>query len=233
MSFHRYNPCTACQVRDQTICGALRAHELERLNEIVTEVHLHQGQVLFHQEDPADSLFNVTSGHIRVLKLLPDGRRQIVGFMYPGDFLGVAFISEYVYTAEAIDDVVLCRFPRQKLEAFIEEVPELEKRLLEIASNELLAAQDLMLLLGRKSAIEKLASFLVRMAWRTKAKVEGLVELHLPMNRHDIADYLGLSTETVSRTFTELTKRAAIELPSADRVVIRDIDTLEQITEGG
>ena len=105
MSSSRYTPCIACKVRDQTICGVLRPQELERLNTIVTEVHLRRGQTLFSQEEPADSVFNVTSGHIRLVKLLPDGRRQITGFLYPGDFLGLAYGMEYAYSAEAIDEV--------------------------------------------------------------------------------------------------------------------------------
>ena len=175
MPSSRYSPCAACQVREQTICGVLQPHELEHLNAIVTEVHLERGQLLFSQEDPADSVFNVTRGHIRVLKLLPDGRRQVTGFLYPGDFLGMAYGAEYAYTAEALDSVVLCRFPREKLEALFDEFPKLEKRLLEIASNELIAAQNQMVLLGRKSAMERIASFLLELAGRVLRVCAGVV----------------------------------------------------------
>ena len=232
MPSSKYSPCAACQVRDQTICGVLQPHELERLNAIVTEVHLERGQVLFSQEDPADSVFNVTSGHIRVLKLLPDGRRQITGFLYPGDFLGVAYGPEYAYTAEAIDNVVLCRFPRGRLEAFFDEFPKLEKRLLEIASNELIAAQNQMVLLGRKTAMERIASFLLDMIRRCERQGQNGSDLRLPMNREDIGDYLGLAVETTSRTLQELATRKVIEIPSAPLIVVRQREKLEEIAEG-
>ncbi|MEE9147622.1 MAG: cyclic nucleotide-binding domain-containing protein, partial [Candidatus Tectomicrobia bacterium] len=177
----------------------MQPHELERLNSIVTEVWLNPGQILFLQEDPADSVFNVTRGHIRLLKLLADGRRQVTGFLYPGDFLGLAYGPDYAYTAEAIDKVTLCRFPREKFKAFFEEFSQLEKRLLQIASNELIAAQDQMVLLGRKLAVEKVATFLINLSRHAERRGEGGTKLYLPMNRTDIGDYLGLAVETTSR----------------------------------
>jgi CRP/FNR family transcriptional regulator len=210
----------------------LQPHELERLNSIVTEVWLEPGQILFHQEDPADSVFNVTRGHIRLLKLLADGRRQVTGFLYPGDFLGLAYGTHYAYAAEAIDKASLCRFRREKLEAFFEEFPQLEKRLLQIASNELVAAQDQMVLLGRKSALEKVATFLINSSRHAERRGEGGTELHLPMTRADIGDYLGLSVETTSRTLTQLAKNKVIEIPTPPRIVLRQKDLLEEIAEG-
>ncbi len=228
----RYSPCAACEVRDRAVCGVLQPHELERLNSIVTEVWLNPGQILFLQEDPADSVFNVTRGHIRLLKLLADGRRQVTGFLYPGDFLGLAYGPDYAYTAEAIDKVTLCRFPREKFKAFFEEFSQLEKRLLQIASNELIAAQDQMVLLGRKLAVEKVATFLINLSRHAERRGEGGTELHLPMTRADIGDYLGLSTETTSRTLTQLTKDGLIEIPTPPRIVLRQKDMLEEIAEG-
>lgn len=228
----RYSPCAACEVRDETVCGVLKPHELERLNTITTEVHLDAGQALFYQEDPAHSLFNLTSGHMRLLKMLADGRRQITGFLYPGDFLGLAFGEVYVYTAEAIDRAVLCRFPRNKLESFFDEFPGLERRLLRIAGNELIAAQDQMVLLGRKSALERTASFLLGMARRAERRGDGGTEIHLPMTRADIGDYLGVAIETVSRTISELARRGLIEVPSPEWIVLRRRDALEKIADG-
>ena len=232
MDSSRYSPCAACEVRDRAVCGVLQPNELEHLNSIVTEVWLNPGQILFYQEDPADSVFNVTRGHIRLLKLLADGRRQVTGFLYPGDFLGLAYGPDYAYTAEAIDKVTLCRFPREKFKAFFEEFPQLEKRLLQIASNELVAAQDQMVLLGRKLAVEKVATFLINLSRHAERRGEGGTELHLPMTRADIGDYLGLSVETTSRTFTQLAKDKVIEIPTPPRIVLRQKDLLEEIAEG-
>jgi CRP/FNR family transcriptional regulator len=169
---------------------------------------------------------------MRVLKLLPDGRRQITGFLYAGDFLGMAYGSEYAYTAEAIDNATLCRFPREKLEALFDEFPKLEKRLLEIASNELIAAQNQMVLLGRKSATERIASFLLAMVQRCERQGQNGSELRLPMNREDIGDYLGLTMETTSRTLQKLATRKVIEIPSAPLIVVRQREKLEEIAEG-
>jgi CRP/FNR family transcriptional regulator len=167
-----------------------------------------------------------------VLKLLPDGRRQITGFLYPGDFLGMAYGSEYAYTAEAIDNVVLCRFPSTQLEALFEGFPQLEKRLLEIASNELIAAQNQMVLLGRKSAMERVASFLLEIVRRRERQGFNGNEFHLPMTREDIGDYLGMAVETTSRNLQELVAKAVIQIPSAPRIIVRERETLEEIAEG-
>ncbi len=231
MSTSRYSPCTACEVRDKAICGALKSHELERLNAIVTEVHRSRKQILFSQDDPADSVFVVTSGHIRISRLLADGRRQVTGFLYPGDFLGMAYGLEYAYTAEAIDNVVLCRFPRKKLEALFRELPHLEMRLFEIASNELIAAQHQMVLLGQKTATERVSSFLLENVRRCENKGQNGSELHLPMSRVDIADYVGLSPETISRVLHELAEKGVIEIPSAPHIIIKRREKLEELAE--
>ena len=227
----RYSPCAACEVRDKAICGALKSHELERLNAIVTEVHRSRGQVLFSQDDPADSVFVVTRGHIRISRLLADGRRQITGFLYPGDFLGMAYGLEYAYTAEALDDVVLCRFPREQLEALFRELPHLEMRLFEIASNELIAAQNQMVLLGQKTATEKVSSFLLQNVQRCENKGQNGSELHLPMSRVDIADYVGLTGETISRVLHELAAKGVIEIPTAPHIIVKERKKLEQLAE--
>ena len=154
------NPCEVCPVREFSVCAALTADELERLNAILTRVTFEPEQAVFYEEDPATAVFNVTSGTLRLSKMLPDGRRQITGFLSPGDFLGIACPGTYAYTAEAVTPLSLCRFSRSRLEALFRELPELERRVLSVASNELRAAQDQMLLLGRKTAQEKLATFL-------------------------------------------------------------------------
>ena len=222
------NPCRSCDVRELTICAALNGHELDRLNAIVSVVQIAPQQTLFCEGEPAHSLFNVTRGTLRVSKMLVDGRRQITGFLGPGDFLGLAFNDTYAYTAEAVTATRLCRFPRTKLEALLEEFPALEKRLLGVASNELAAAQDQMLLLGRKSAAEKVASFLLLLADRAKRQGRPANSVELPMTRTDIADYLGLTMETVSRTFSRFETEGAIRSERA-QVVIERPEALEDL----
>ena len=226
-------PCTRCEVRNRAVCAALAPHELERLNAIVVEARLEPGQPVFYEGDPADYVFNVTRGVIRLSKTLPDGRRQVTGFAFPADFLGFAFRDAYGFTAEAITAATLCRFPRRKLIALFDEFPQLERRLLAVASNELEAAQEQMLLLGRKSARERLASFLLTMSRRAEERGEPASPVELPMGRPDIADFLGLTTETVSRTFTRLTRDGLIEPLSPTLQHLPDREALAEIAEGG
>jgi len=214
------NPCRACAVREMSVCSALTDAELNQLDGIAAKSTFRAGETIFVEGDGADYLFNVTSGVVKIYKLLPDGRRQITGFLFSGDFLGLALRNTFTYSAEALDEVALCRFPRKPFERLLDEFPALEKRLLRSASNELAAAQDQMLLLGRKTARERLATFLLNMSERAVRRGESASNLRLPMGRADIGDYLGLTIETVSRSFTTLRKEGLIGLPSNHDVVV-------------
>jgi len=218
----RDNPCAACAVRELSVCGALEEAELDRLNSLVSQFEVKAGRTVFFETDPAEFLFVIIEGCIKLYKLMADGRRQITGFLYPSDFLGLAMQERYAYTAEAVGQTRLCRFERAKLEALLEQYPRLEKRLLGIASNELASAQDQMLLLGRKTADEKIATFLYMLSRRAYLKQQPVDELALPMSRSDIADHLGLTTETVSRCFTRLRKRSLIAFDDPHAVKIID-----------
>lgn len=176
------------------------------------------GQTLFQEGDRADEVFTLTHGMLKLYKLLADGRRQIVGFLVPGDFLGLAFGRTYVYSAEAVIPTQVCRFRRPQFMGLLDECPSLEKEILGRTSTELAAAQEQMLLLGRKTARERLASFLLALARRSTLAPRGL--LALPMSRADIADYLGLTIETVSRTLTTFRKEGLIGLPDKHHVTI-------------
>ena len=221
--------CHACAVRSLSICGAMRVDDLQRLEMIRKDVNLQSQQTLFYEGDPADALFNVTLGAVKVYKLLADGRRQITGFLFPGDFLGLALYNRYTYSAEAVISARLCRFPRNALEKLLDEYPMLEKRLLQSASNELAAAQDQMLLLGRKTAKERIATFLLSLSDREERRGAPHDVVDLPMSRNDIGDYLGLTVETVSRTFTRLRKTKLIELRGAHHVALLDRDALMEL----
>lgn len=227
------NPCAACSVRDMSICGVLDDVEIRELNAIITNLVQEPHDTIIDEGETADYLFNVTSGAVKLYKLLPDGRRQITGFLFQGDFLGIAMNDIYAYSAEAVTRVTLCRFPRRKLEALLDRFPQLESRLLRMASNELVQAQDQMLLLGRKTAKEKVCSFLLSLHRRRSVHEGPNAAVPVSMSRADIGDYLGLTTETVSRTFTALKASGAIRLREGGRVEIPDIDLLQDLAEGG
>ena len=169
-------------------------------------------ETVFSEEELTTSFYNVLEGVMRLYKLLPDGRRQIVGFALPGDFLGMNISGRHNFSADAIGPVVVCQFPKASFGRFIEDKAHLLRRINELAIRELSQARDHMVLLGRRSAEEKVATFLL--GWRDR-----LMLLHgpsnivpLPMSRQDIADFLGLTIETVSRTFTKLERDRIIEI---------------------
>ncbi|MEE8535027.1 MAG: cyclic nucleotide-binding domain-containing protein [Kiloniellales bacterium] len=226
------SPCSACAVRQLTFCAPLDQQELHQLSAIVTSTELVPRDPLFDEGEPAEYMFNVTAGTMKIYKLLPDGRRQVTGFLFAGDFLGLANNETYAYSAEAVTHVALCRFPRRKLERLLERYPKLEKRLLSMASHELAAAQEQMLLLGRKTAKEKIVSFLLSLGERATRRGQNGNPVNVSMSRTDIGDYLGLTTETVSRTFTQLKGAGLISLRPGGKVQLSDTEALTDIAEG-
>lgn len=225
-------PCAACAVRGMTICGPLDDQEQAQVAALMSPVNLEAGAPLFDEGEAAGNVYNVTSGTLKVYKLLPDGRRQVTGFLFPGDFLGLAKQETYAFSAEAVTRCGLCRFPRGKLEDLMQRVPKIEQRLLGIASNELVAAQEQMLLLGRKTAKEKIASFLLMLSRRAHHRGQPDDPVMVAMSRTDIGDFLGLTTETVSRTFTQLKQDGTIQLLPNHEVKLARRDALEEIAGG-
>ncbi|HZB90370.1 MAG TPA: cyclic nucleotide-binding domain-containing protein [Stellaceae bacterium] len=228
---YRAPPCESCAARKLSICSAMRSEDLGRLAASRTHQSIAAGETLLEEGEPATHFFNMIEGAVKVYKLMPDGRRQITGFLFAGDFLGLAFNDSYTYSAEAVTPVKLCRFPRRQLERLLDEFPRMERRLLVMASNELAVAQEQMMLLGRKTAHERIASFLLALARREERAGRDGDRLSLPMTRTDIADYLGLTTETASRVFTSLKKQGYIAL-EAGGVVIADRGALEELAAG-
>lgn len=212
--------CANCDIRPIAICGALQPIALSKLAAIAGTRRIDAGAQLIQEGEPAEEIFTLTEGMLKIYKLMPDGRRQITGFLIPGDLVGLAYGDNYIYSAEAVTDIVACRFRRGSLLALMADHPELEHRLLSRAGNELAAAQAQMLLLGRKTARERVATFLVELAERRGVAPDE--PMPLPMNRGDIADFLGLTIETVSRTLTLMRKAGLIALPDKHSVTITD-----------
>ena len=142
------------------------------------------GQALFWEGDDAVQIFDVLQGVLRVCRIMSDGRRAIVGFIHPGDVIGVSFQNRYLFTAEAVTEVKVRRFARGRFFAMVNESPALQPQLIALLCDEMSAAQDQMLLLGRKTAEERVVSFLLAIR-RKRAKG---AEIELPMSRQDMAD---------------------------------------------
>jgi CRP-like cAMP-binding protein len=172
---------------------------------------------IYGENEPADFLYKVVSGAVRTYKVLADGRRQIGAFYMPGDVFGLESSEEHTFSAEAVTDAKVLVIKRSALMALAARDSEVGRQLWTMTSCELRRVQDHILLLI-KTAQERVVGFLLEMAERSKAGNQ----VDLPMSRQDIADYLGLTIETVSRTLTQLESKAAIELPSARSVVLRN-----------
>ncbi|MCW5745366.1 MAG: Crp/Fnr family transcriptional regulator [Alphaproteobacteria bacterium] len=222
-------PCSTCAARQFSICAPVPESELTEFFAMSARIRVEARRHLFNEGDPAQHVFNITAGTVCLSKALADGRRQITGFLSEGDFIGLAHGDSCAYGAEALTPVEACRFPRERFEQYMAKHPDVERRLLQIASTELAAAQDQMLLLGRKTASERLASFLLRLSDRAVARGEPANLVALPMTRSEIGDYLGLTLETVSRTMTQLRKAGAIDLDNVNMVRIVSQDSLRRL----
>lgn len=202
---------------------------LERISVILP---VKRGRTVVTQGDAADHVYRVVKGALRAVKLLGDGRRHVADFLVPGDFIGLTDIGEYGHSIEAVEDTVLKRYPRRGFEAVLQADPRVGRHFLSFVCNELSAAQERLLLLGRKSAMERLAAFLLSMAAQG-AKANGAKDgCTLAMTRVDIGDYLGLTVETVSRLLSQMRARGIIDLPRPQDVVFLDRDALEDLSEG-
>lgn len=198
-----------------------------------TMQRLQPEQSVFHEGDPARRVFMVTLGSLKLYTLLADGRRQVTGFMFPGDFLGVSVDEEYAFSVEALEPTELWWFSREAFDRFVSNHPSVEHELYRLAAHELAAAQQQMVLLGRKSAAERLASFFLSLLERAE-RASGVPEtsFDLPMSRLDIADYLGLTKETVSRMLSDLRNRRLIRLRTQNHVEVVDRAGLRNMAEG-
>jgi CRP/FNR family transcriptional regulator len=182
--------------------------------------HLTAGQSLFFEGDAAKHLFEVVEGSLRIFKIISDGRRVITGFLHAGDIVGVSLKNHYLYSAEAINDTKIRRFSRKAFENEVSNSPELRPQVFARLCDEMAAAQDQMVLLSRKNAEERVCTFLLKQTRRDGGRQATSI-VDLPMTRLDIADYLGLTIETVSRTMTKLTNKGI--LISAGRHSVRII----------
>jgi CRP/FNR family transcriptional regulator, nitrogen fixation regulation protein len=191
---------------------------------MASQMRFGPNEEIFGESESAEFAYKVVSGAIRTYKILTDGRRQIGGFYLPGDVFGLEIGKEHQFSAEAINHAVVRVVRRSAILSLAERDCESARELWVFAARELHQAQERMLLLV-KSAPQRLACFLLEMSERLTATDI----LELPMSRQDIADYLGLTIETVSRTLTQLVSDSMIGLPSSRRVVVRNRNALRQL----
>jgi len=184
---------------------------------------------IFWEGDPAKFYFRVISGAVRICTLMADGRRQVADFFAGGDMIGFDFADTYAFTAEAVSDSVVRQYPRSTILNLLTNDRKLSHQMLTLTCRRLTSAHHQLVTLGRKTAEERIATFLIALAGRQKRQSR---QIELPMSRTDIADHLGLTVETVSRVLTRLKKQDVIELPSPHSVQIVDAEALELLGNG-
>jgi CRP-like cAMP-binding protein len=183
---------------------------------------------IYGENEPAEYLYKVISGTVRTYKVLNDGRRQIGAFYLPGDMFGLENAADHTFSAEAITPCRVMVIRRSTIAALAARDSSVAQQLLAMTGRELARAQDHLMLLV-KTAQERVAGFLLEMAGRAQTGGPARNEIELPMTRQDIADYLGLTIETVSRTLTQLENSAAIALPTSRRIVLRNRGALHRL----
>lgn len=212
--------CANCRVRLYAVCASLSDHDIAELERLAHHIELSPRSALFSAGDAARHVYTVTSGTLRLQRDLSDGRRQVIGFAVPGDFIGLAFDASYSFSADALTPTSLCRFDRTQFTALSHRQQPLLERLHEEATHELTLAQDHMVVLGRRRAEERVAAFLLR--WRERlARIDGKsATVQLPMGRQDMADHLGLTIETVSRILARwMRERIILDVPGGVRIL--------------
>lgn len=225
--------CQACEARHHGVCGALDPHQLVALAKTSSRRNVEAGRELVGDAEAIDSFSNVLSGVVKLTKTLSDGRQQIVGLQFAPDFLGRPFKVESTINANAATDVSLCSFPRTSIERMMKEYPGLEHRVLQQTLKELDEARDWMVTLGRKTAAEKVASFLLLIARNINPVVAPgpkAAAFDLPLTRAEIADFLGLTIETVSRQLTKLRADGVIRIENNRHVAVDSLARLEART---
>jgi CRP/FNR family transcriptional regulator len=188
--------------------------------------HFAAGSPLFWEGDQAKHVFEIVEGVLRVFKILSDGRRAITGFLYAGDLVGVSMRDLYLYNAEAVTPIQVRRFSSVAFQEAINISPELRPQLFARLCDEMASAQDQMVLLSRKNAEERICSFLLMLSKRMPGTKNLSMNIEIPMSRLDMADYLGLTIETVSRTVTSLIGRGIITQSGRHDMSIKKLDTM-------
>lgn len=224
--------CDMCQVRREGICAVLDEESCAELSQISRRRVLPAHNVIFRDGDEADHYFNISSGIVKLVKTLADGHQHIIGLIHQHGFMGQTLNPRHTYAAECATGVELCSFPRAAFDAFLKTHPELERRIFEMTVRELDVCRDWTLLLGRKCSYERVAGFLLMMARRTPitaGELPNSIHFELPFTRAEMADYLGLTLETVSRQFSRLKKKRIIALPSSRDIIIPDMQLLSTV----
>jgi CRP/FNR family transcriptional regulator, anaerobic regulatory protein len=225
-----HQQCGDCPIRHRAVCARCDDDELQKLEEIKYYRGFQPGQTVVWSGDRMDFVASVVSGIATLTQTMEDGRRQMVGLLLPSDFVGRPGRETAAYDVVATTDLVMCCFRKKPFEDVMATTPHVGQRLLEMTLDELDAAREWMLLLGRKTAREKIASLITIIARRDASlrheQSEGRVVVDLPLTREAMSEYLGLTLETVSRQISALRKEGIIEIEGKRHIIIPDFERL-------
>ena len=220
-------PCHSCPARNSPLCSVFTDVEIEDLFALAHIRRIGAGEYLLHEEDPVRQVYNVSSGALALERLASNGAKQIMAFCYAGDFIGISSGPSYSVSARGLKPLTACQWQEADLQSLYKKHPKLETRVHEITARVVEAIMDQLFVLGRKKATEKIAWFLLFIETR-QANASGraadfnLLSFNMPMTRVDIADYLGLTVETVSRAFTQLKTKGLIYITDKWTINIKD-----------
>lgn len=227
--------CGNCSLHQLCLPIGVSGEDMDRLDRIIKRKRpIARGEYLFRTGESFRALYAVRSGSIKTYTPTRDGLEQVTGFHLPGELVGLDAIStgSHPCTAKALETVSVCEIPFESFEELAGEIPSLQRQMLKIMSREIQQDQELLMLLGKKAAEERLASLLLSIACRHKLRGFSHTEFNLSMSRNDIGNYLGLAVETVSRLFTRMQEEGLLTV-QRKHVILHDINGLEQLAGGG
>ena len=228
--FNERDKCSACPIRHRAICARADDDELARLESMKSYKTYPAGTPIHWRGDELSHFSSVVAGVAALTKTMEDGRTQMVGLLLPSDFIGRPGRRDVDFDVTATTEVTLCSFQKKPFEALVEQVPHISQRMLEMALDELDAAREWMLLLGRKTAREKIASFLEMLVRRSHIDGQKIPHVALPLTREEIANYLGLTLETVSRQLSALKREGVVNFVDRRHFEVLDMLALQDAT---
>jgi CRP/FNR family transcriptional regulator len=224
--------CLKCGSRSVGLCAPLDAAALDDMSGESERLGLEPREAIFRQGDTARHVYTLTEGMARLTRVLPDGRQAVIGFRFAGDILGFTPEPEHAFGAEMLTRGKVCRLDRRRLEQMFRRYPVMERRFLELCVRELSASQDHILALGRFSAEERVAAFVISLVEAQQRRGHAGAVFELPATRADIGEFLGLTLETVSRAISAFRKRGWIRLHGHSGIELTDRDALAGLAAG-
>lgn len=228
--FNERDGCGACPIRHRAICARCDDDELAVLESMKSYTSFEAGQPIIWRGDDLTHFSSIVEGIAALSRTLEDGRTQMVGLLLPSDFIGRPGREMVDFDVTAVSKVTLCRFERRPFERLVDEVPHISQRVMEMALDELNAAREWMVLLGRKTAREKIATFIEMIVRRDSVPLHNAGAHTLPLTREEIANFLGLTLETVSRQLSQMKKEGIIAFQDRRSFAITDLQALHAAT---